>query len=399
MMSIGAAARPIVLFANGCFWPGNDASGPNQSVRNLCNDLKGDFDFRILARDRGFDVDPAAPSTAPEGWTDQGFAQVMWLRPGRIGLHGALETLRTTPHDLLVLNGFFDRELTMPALLARRAGLIPRRATILSPRGEFGAGALSLKGGRKRAWIAATKALGLLRDVTLHATSAEERDQILEGITWARGSAVAGNIAAWIEPPAHRPAPSGAPLRIAFVGRISPKKNLDFAIAALALTRAPCRLQVIGPIEDKAHWENISRLIAELPRHVEVCSIGAVAVSEIPDLLAGQDLFFLPTRDENFGHAIFEALCCGLPCLISDQTPWRELEALEAGYDLPLGDPALFALAIDRFAALDEDARNRLRLGARALAERTHRASDAAAATRAMFEAALAPPPRIARFG
>ena len=35
--------------------------------------------------------------------------------------------------------------------------------------------------------------------------------------------------------------------------------------------------------------------------------------------------FLLPTGGENFGHAIFEALSCGVPALISDRTPWRDL--------------------------------------------------------------------------
>ena len=31
----------------------------------------------------------------------------------------------------------------------------------------------------------------------------------------------------------------------------------------------------------------------------------------------------LPTRGENFGHVIFEAISNGLPSMISDKTPWK----------------------------------------------------------------------------
>ena len=47
----------------------------------------------------------------------------------------------------------------------------------------------------------------------------------------------------------------------------------------------------------------------------------------IVEALGRSDLFLLPTGGENFGHAIFEALACGVPALISDQTPWRGLAA------------------------------------------------------------------------
>ena len=80
----------------------------------------------------------------------------------------------------------------------------------------------------------------------------------------------------------------------------------------------------------------------------------------MPATLAGYDLFLLPTRGENFGHAIFDALEVGLPVLISDQTPWRDLERIGAGWSLPLADPDRFAATIDRLATLEPSERDRV---------------------------------------
>jgi glycosyltransferase involved in cell wall biosynthesis len=44
----------------------------------------------------------------------------------------------------------------------------------------------------------------------------------------------------------------------------------------------------------------------------------------------------MPTANENFGHAIVEALLAGCPLITSDQTPWRGLAQRGAGWDLPL---------------------------------------------------------------
>jgi glycosyltransferase involved in cell wall biosynthesis len=79
----------------------------------------------------------------------------------------------------------------------------------------------------------------------------------------------------------------------------------------------------------------------------------------------------------------------GLPVLISDQTPWRELERIGAGWSLPLADPDRFSAAIDRMAALGPAERIALRRAARALAESSLQESDAAARMRAMLNRAL----------
>src|SRR5262249_5143117 len=85
-----------------------------------------------------------------------------------------------------------------------------------------------------------------------------------------------------------------------------------------------------------------------------------------------------------------EALSCSVPVLIGNATPWRNLESDAVGWDLPLDDPGAFALAIDRFATMDETARTRLRVGARARAERWVKESDAVGKHRIMFETVLA---------
>ena len=118
--------------------------------------------------------------------------------------------------------------------------------------------------------------------------------------------------------------------------------------------------------------------------------MGEIANDDAPRVMAGYDLMFMPTLGENFGHAIFEALGAGTPVLISDRTPWRNLEARRAGFDLSLDDPAAFAAAIDRTAAQTPDERARWRDGARAEAERASLQSDAVALSRAMLQGALA---------
>lgn len=381
------ARRPTVLVLMGAFWPGHDAAGPNQSLRGFCSALADDFDFRIVARDRPFN---AKARTAPrEAWTDLGFAHAAFLQPGLFAVWRLRELLRASPVDLVMINGFFDRDLTLPYLLLRRLGLVAGRPVILSPRGEFGPGALRLKRSRKAFWIAAARSLKLLKGVHLHGVSDGEAADIRRSLPWASLPLVAPNVMRMV---ARAPEPATRQeggLRLVFLGRISPVKNLHYALRALKEVRAPVIYDVFGPDSDAAYASSCRALASTAPPQLTVRFRGEIAHDAVSTTLAEYDALFLPTLGENFGHAIFEALAAGTPVVISDRTAWRNLENQGAGFDLALETPSAFAAAIDRMAAMSAAERTRWRDGARALAERVFGDAQAVERSRAMLRAVL----------
>lgn len=388
------SGRPVVLALMGAYWPGSESTGPNLSLKEMCRALAGEFEFKLLARDRPFGA--ATPAVASGLWIEQGFAAARYCSVSRTGAEGLRGILCETPHDMLWLNGFFDREFTLPALMLRRLGRIPRRPTLLSPRGEMAGGALGLKVGRKSAWLMAARHTGLLADVWLHATGPRERQDIEARFPWSKGIVEAPNVRAMIAPVGTGEPTDGDVCRLAFVGRIARVKNLDYALSALRGVGAKVSFDIYGPIQDAAYWAECRRLIAALPANISAVHKGEIANADVPDIFAATDMLFLPTKGENFGHAIFEALACGVPVLISDQTPWQDLEGQRAGWSLPLADVAGFSAVIDAFASMTVDQRARLALGARGVAERWHRDSGAVAKSRAMFKAVLAATPSAA---
>ncbi len=68
-------------------------------------------------------------------------------------------------------------------------------------------------------------------------------------------------------------------------------------------------------------------------------------------MLPGYDRFFLAPFSENFGHAINEALSAGVPVVISDKTPWRNLQEKGMGWDLPLDNRRAFIEVIEAMAS------------------------------------------------
>jgi glycosyltransferase involved in cell wall biosynthesis len=355
--------KPQIIVLIGAFWPGHEAAGPNLSVKAMCETLFDDFDFLLVARDRAFGAaEPLAPSN---DWRDLGWARIHYLPVGRKGARGLAALLRRTPHDLILTNGFFDKEFTIPLLVARRFGQVPKVPIVLSPRGEFSSGALGLKNGRKAAYRNAVKALGLARDVIFHVTSEEEEADTRKLFPNNRIERIT-NVRPLFPLPPHQ---AGNLFRLAFLGRISPVKGLDVALEALALVTERVDFTIYGPISDPAHWARCEELIAALPSNVTAHRDGELINDAVPAAMAAQDLMFMPSRSENFGHAIFEALCAGTPVLIGDRTPWQDLEAGKAGFDVPLPNPIALAAAIDRLAAMTSADYAEWRAGARWTAE------------------------------
>ncbi|MEN9639278.1 MAG: hypothetical protein RLZZ262_1146, partial [Bacteroidota bacterium] len=64
--------------------------------------------------------------------------------------------------------------------------------------------------------------------------------------------------------------------------------------------------------------------------------LGERTPQELDEMWAYYDFLYLPTRGENFGHAIAESLNHGVPVVISDRTPWKNLSDKGVGWDIPL---------------------------------------------------------------
>jgi glycosyltransferase involved in cell wall biosynthesis len=372
-------SRPRVTILIGAFWPGHEATGPNLSIKAMCEILAGDFEFRIIARDRPFGA--REPMIDSDLWHDLGYAQARFLPVGPRGAQHLNRVLNETASDLIVLNGFFDKEFTIPTLL-KEAMRTSKRAILLSPRGEFSEGAISLKPNRKRAYLGFARAFGLLKGVAIHATSDAEVSDLRRAFP-GHDIHLVTNFRPLFDLPVHQPRLEGEPLRLAFVGRISPVKGLDFALDVLAKVPAPVRYDIFGPQSEAEYWQACQRKISAMPSHIDVRYRGEISNAQVALELAAQDCLFLPSKSENFGHAIFESLAAGTPVLIGDQTPWRDLEAAKAGFDLPLDRSALFVEAITRFSAEPDPAA--WRRAARDHAERFVANSEAPSKMRALF--------------
>ena len=140
-----------------------------------------------------------------------------------------------------------------------------------------------------------------------------------------------------------------------FVGRIHPIKNLNFLLEILHDIQEPVELTIVAATDDADYWEKIKKQILLLPSNISITLFENLPHSELETILKDHHVFVLPTKGENFGHAIYEALSSGRPAIISDQTPWRNLKEHKAGYDISLLQMDEFKLAIHNFINMDQD--------------------------------------------
>lgn len=137
------------------------------------------------------------------------------------------------------------------------------------------------------------------------------------------------------------------PIRFIFLGRIHPIKNLHIAISSFHKCSKPVEINIIGSIEDDSYWKYCQTIASLLPKNITLNFIGELPHPQVVAILPKFDFLILPTQGENFGHAIFECLAAGLPVVISDQTPWKDLEEKRVGWVLPLIDESAFSKAVN----------------------------------------------------
>jgi glycosyltransferase involved in cell wall biosynthesis len=178
---------------------------------------------------------------------------------------------------------------------------------------------------------------------------------------------VAGNLTRKISERWERKTKAENQIRIVSIARIAPEKNTLYALEALAKLKIPITADFFGSVYDAVYFEACKKVVETFPSSVHVNFPGALPSEKINETLSNYDLLFMPTRGENFGHIILEALQAGTPVLISDQTPWKNLANENAGWDLPLRPQKLFAETIETVAKMNEQEFSKWAEGAKKL--------------------------------
>ncbi|MDH5546810.1 MAG: glycosyltransferase [Gammaproteobacteria bacterium] len=131
---------------------------------------------------------------------------------------------------------------------------------------------------------------------------------------------------------------------ILFLSRLHIDKGLDLLVkewSALSSIYPNWDLLVAGPIYSRKYVRSVEQKIEKENLSGRVKFLGMVVGQEKLDVLAASNLLVLPSKSENFGNVIAEALACGLPVITTKATPWAELRQFNAGWWIEREGPEL----------------------------------------------------------
>lgn len=145
------------------------------------------------------------------------------------------------------------------------------------------------------------------------------------------------------------------PLRLLFVGRLSPRKGPQVALTTLRelLDRGvDARLQLLGSVFEGYEWfeAELRALVDEYRLRDRVEFLGFR--SDIWPHLADADVVLVPSvKEESFGNTAVEAVLAARPLVVSDHSGLREAAAgYASAQSVPAGATAEWADAVQRVA-------------------------------------------------
>lgn len=165
-----------------------------------------------------------------------------------------------------------------------------------------------------------------------------------------------------------KPRKKSGEAKIIFLSRFMKKKNFKWLLENLSGIKGKLEIGIYGPLEDAEYWKECKKIIKTLPKNIQVEAKGAVPHEEVLPTLAKYHFFIMPTLGENFGHIFLEALAAGCPLIISDKTPWLDLEEKGIGWDLSLEEPGRWIEKLNFCIGLDQASYSSLSCNARKFA-------------------------------
>jgi glycosyltransferase involved in cell wall biosynthesis len=374
--------RKKVLVLIDWYLPGFRAGGPIRSCANLIDHLSSEIDFYVVTTDTDYMSKVPYDSIQTNEWNKQSDgSNIYYLSKNNCTAATLKKRIREREYDYYYLNGMFSWYFTWIPLQY----ISDKKKVIVATRGMLSPGALAIKSLKKKLFLRYVTFTGLFKQVVFQASSEREKADIEK---------IFPNHTIRIVPNLHRKVPStpvnktekiSGSVRFIQVARIAPEKNLLYALNVLQSVSGKIVFDYYGSVYDSSYAEQCKKIIKQMPAEVRVSHRGEAHPNNLLALMQGYHFLVLPSHGENFGHVILEALSVGVPVIISDRTPWQNLEKANAGWDISLHNPSAFKEVIEKCIAMDQKEYEKRSQGALDYANAFYSHSDNIALNRKLF--------------
>ena len=343
--------KKLLIMAS-LFWPQKNGGGPPISIMNVVKSIKNDFSTYVISKNHEVNDDKPLEGVV-NGWNEFEFGKVFYTPHGEHTVKNILRIIEDISPDVIYENSFFSQDDMYPVALYKRTHKNVK--VIVAPRGEFYPERLAKGGIKKKLYKSIFKFSGLLDDIYWQATGDQEMGYIKEFMGVDNKYIYNVNNITFTEKEQRFIEKEQGKIKLVFIARIHPMKNLLFAIRILKDVKADVVYNIYGPVEDSIYWENCKKEIDALAPNIKINYCGQASHADVCDIIMEHHAYFMPTIGENYGHSIVESLMCWRPVIISDKTPWKDLEKFNAGYAVSLDNKEGFVKAIEKLAETDNN--------------------------------------------
>ncbi|MCX8080283.1 MAG: glycosyltransferase [Bacteroidia bacterium] len=334
------------------YLPGTSAGGPVRSLSGLCELLKDECEIYIFTPAKDVITGIKYQGVILNEWTNYKKNIRLFYHDHTFKFKNLTEIIHLVKPNAVYFNNFWSLKYTWypVRIISIR---FPDLRLVLATRGMLDENSMRIKSLKKKAFLCFLKLTGWFKKVTFHATNTIEQQNIKKHLSNSVVKVVPN--VNFIIPVIKEIKKNKGQLKMFFLSRISPIKKADYALEILKGVPENIKIEydLYGNEEDMAYVEKCKIIASQMPGHIKVSFKGSVPLEKTAEIIADYHLLFLPSANENFGHAIVESMLCARPVLISDQTPWIGLEIFKAGMEFPLSQKDKFLKAIIQFAEME----------------------------------------------
>ena len=343
--------KKLLIMAS-LFWPQKNSGGPPISIMNLVQSVKDRLDIYVISKNHEINDDQPLEGIAP-GWNQFDFGKALYTAKGEHTFGNITRLLEEVEPDVIYQNSFFSLDDLLPVLVYKKKHKNVK--IIVAPRGEFYPERLQVGKPKKTVYGKFFRYSGLLKDVYFQGTGTEEcmQEKAFLGIpddhllNIQNISLLDKGFHSEVEKKPNE-------LKLVYIARIHPTKNLLKAIEWLGSLSGNIQYDIYGSVENELYWKQCQEAIAGLPQNITVRYMGVLNHDQISSTIAQYHVYYMPTTGENFGHSIVEAMLMGKPVVISDQTPWTDVNG-NGGFAISLSDEKGFTAALNELAEMDAE--------------------------------------------
>lgn len=323
--------------------------GPPRSVADLCNELiKYGVVVTIISRKLKKDnLKLNINSRASLVFVESG---ISFAFRGAMAINREVIDLKSKGYNVFIHNhGVWTIDTILSYIVSKVHG-VPWGVHI---RGALSEWALGQKRLKKAVALYFYQRHILDRAKLIFATSEKESNEI-KLITSNRNILVISNFSQTnLVNPSELSLSRSGPFTFGFLGRIQKVKNIHSFLKALIKTQEKngilSAVKIAGPIEDPVYMSDLKNLCASYLGPVDF--LGELNSCEKMEFFEAIDVLFLPSFTENFGNVVVEALSHSVPVLVSDKTPWANVEENKVGW-VSSTDSESLAIAISKINSL-----------------------------------------------